>query len=124
MPDAPRRRLELTLTLGADTLDDLADALNQIATDLLIEGREEHNKASGRWSSGYSSILTVEPDMDGDRYRSEVSDWHRSGADSGRAIPPADDPDVVAWVESVQAAIDPDPQPTSGDDIARGSDDA
>ena len=78
MDTPPRRRLELSLTIGADTLEDLHDALQQFATDLLIDNREEHIRASGGWRSGYSSTLTVDPEMTGDRYRREVQEWHKS----------------------------------------------
>ena len=86
MSDAPRRRLELELTLGADTLEDLHDALQQIGTDLLIENREERITASGGWRSGYSLRLTVEPEMDGDRYRREVQE-HVQGLKNGSQPP-------------------------------------
>lgn len=36
---------------------------------------------------------------------------------AGAKQPPADDPAVQAWVESVEQIIDPNPQPTSGNDI-------
>lgn len=74
----PERRLRLDLTLHADDLHEVATSLLNIARDLEIEGREERERTSGGYRSGHTLELTVtDPDMDGDRYRAELSEWVR-----------------------------------------------
>lgn len=77
----PRRRLRLLLDLQADSLEELATALTNIGRDLLIEDREEREKDSGGWASGYHLELTCDEQMDGDTYRSRLREW----ADDRRA---------------------------------------
>ncbi len=68
----PRRRLNLTLHLGADDMRALTDALEQIAIDLSISGDETAFVTSGGTRSGFDLHLTCDESMDGDRYRTEL----------------------------------------------------
>lgn len=70
MPVPKYRRLQLALYLNADSLDELCSALQNIATDLMVEGKEERHITSGGYSSGYQLNLTVpDPEMTGEKYR-------------------------------------------------------
>ena len=81
----PRRRLRLTLDLGADSLDALCDELRAIANDLQIDGREERSRTSGAYHTGHHLDLVVtDPDMNHERYAAELAAWRerdRSSAD-------------------------------------------
>jgi hypothetical protein len=73
--EIPHRRLRLTLDLEADNLGSLTVALENIARDLAIDGRETREVTSGGYSASYHLVLTCDPDMDGDRYREVLAAW-------------------------------------------------
>lgn len=76
--EPPQRRLHLTLSLDSDNLRAVADALYDISNHLLVEGSEERNYMSAGYRSSYTLTLAVtDPEMDGDRYRAELSEWAR-----------------------------------------------
>lgn len=76
VPAPPKRRLKLTLDLDADDLDGIYDALRSIATDTILDGREEREITSGGCDSGYHLNLTVQDAaMTGDRFRTELAVW-------------------------------------------------
>ncbi len=83
MSDYPKRRLHLKLDLWADDLLSLATALQNIATDLMIEGQETTNgqAVSAGWSSSHTMRLSCDPEMTGDRYRTLLTE--RMEADRG-----------------------------------------
>lgn len=73
----PQRRNHLTIDIGADDHQALIDVLRDLlwrceAKEILIS---EGNGASGGWTSGYWYSMTVDPEMDGDRYRKELAEW-------------------------------------------------
>lgn len=73
----PRRRMQLALDLHGDDQAALARALRDLA-DRADRGEILHSEgsgASGGWDSGYSYRLTVDPDMDGDKYRDQLQRW-------------------------------------------------
>lgn len=75
-PTPPKRRLHLTLDLGADDLREAASTLWNIAEEMERDGREERRVTSGGWGSGYSLTMRVtDPEMDGDRFRDELKEW-------------------------------------------------
>jgi hypothetical protein len=71
----PTRRLHVKLDLHADGLDEVRQALEQIGLDLLMDPDETVERTSGGWASGYHLSIKCDPDMDGDRYRRELSAW-------------------------------------------------
>lgn len=73
--EPPHRRLQLKLSMGADTLDDLCAALYQLTDFLAIEDDETREVTSGGYTSGHHFTLTCDPDMDGDRFRAELAEW-------------------------------------------------
>lgn len=74
-PRPPHRRLMLRLRMEADTLDALYDGLTALAHDLLLDGREDRETTSGGVSSGYHLQLSVNPEMDHDRYVEVLTAW-------------------------------------------------
>lgn len=76
MSEVPKRRLRLTLDLGADDLDELGSALHTLANDLEADGVEERDVTSGGYGSGYHLLLTVtDPAMDAERFQRDLKDW-------------------------------------------------
>lgn len=69
----PKRRYRLTLDLHADTWDDLADALHNIATQVLIE--HHRDVTSGGYSSGYRLSVIEDPTMSHDAYIAALDAW-------------------------------------------------
>ena len=69
MSDLPRRRLVLNLSLQADDLAELGQALRTLGNDLEWENLEEREITSGGYSSGFHLTLTCDQEMTGDRYR-------------------------------------------------------
>lgn len=87
----PKRRLHLTLDLGADDLTELTSALHLLANDLEYEGVEERTTTSGGSGSGYHLTLTCDRLMTATKYRHDLAVWaeHRrlassEGVDGGR----------------------------------------
>lgn len=79
MRQPPRQRhLKLELSIGADDRDALARQLRDMAERIECEpGFLSANGpgASGGSDHGYSYRLTIDPDMDGERYRRELEQW-------------------------------------------------
>ena len=70
----PRRAYELTLTLGADTYEELVRALEGLALDLALYPSDAAHRpmASGSPSAGYSATVTHDPEWTHERYHAEV----------------------------------------------------
>lgn len=71
----PRRRIVLELKLGADSIDELALALECFAQVIGTEWREDAippNGCSGGSSSGFSYTTSFDPAMTHDRYVQEL----------------------------------------------------
>jgi hypothetical protein len=71
----PKRRLQLVLTLGADTLEDLASELRLIGETLFIDGRESREIACGGPSSGYRLTLDCDASMTAAQFREDLHRW-------------------------------------------------
>lgn len=77
--EPPRHRHEMTLHLGANTLDDLCNELRIIAHGLEIEGRDEAREITS--SGGWHLVIEHDPTMTPERYAAELRAW----ADARRA---------------------------------------
>jgi len=66
----PRRAVRLTLQLDADTIRDLAHALEQIA--MRVERDEMTTGCSGGYTSGYSYELLQDPEQTHDGYFAQL----------------------------------------------------
>lgn len=79
------RRYRVSLTLDADSPDEIERVLGQLVTDLYID-RERllsgsglvMDVTSGGYESGYSLRVQFDPTMDGERYRRELDEWSKS----------------------------------------------
>lgn len=84
--EPPKRRLHLTLDLGADDLDEVYHALRSIADDLDREQREQRDWTSGGSGSGWHLTLEVtDPAMNAERFYEALKAWsdaRREAADA------------------------------------------
>lgn len=67
----PHRRLRLQLDLEADSLDDLTNRLYDILTRLITDKSETTRRISG----AYTLDLTCDPEMNAERFASELEAW-------------------------------------------------
>lgn len=81
----PRRRLQLSLTLGADTLADLATELRLIGETLFVDGRENREVACGGPNSGYQLSLSCDAEMTAAQFREDLEAWRRQQVEGGGA---------------------------------------
>jgi hypothetical protein len=72
MSDLPKRRHELTLTIGADTFDDLVMALEHVTRELDDTG---NNSVTGGPSWGGHWEHLVRPEQTHDRYFEQIEAW-------------------------------------------------
>lgn len=75
---APCRAVRLTLQLDADTMMDLATALEQIA--MRVERGEMTTGCSGGYTSGYSYELLQDPEQTHDGYFAKLRNHLRTKA--------------------------------------------
>lgn len=73
MSDAPKRKYQLTLTLGGDDIQDIVHGLEQISFDLMREANDDieavgYHSISGGYSSGWIVDVSVDPAMNHDEY--------------------------------------------------------
>lgn len=68
----PRRRVMMTLKLGADSRDDMIRALEQMAFEMR-QGYLLGETTSGGYSSGYSLKVTEDSTITHDSYMEEIS---------------------------------------------------
>lgn len=73
----PHRRLRLKLDLEADTLRDLAMAIQNIGWTLEHDkhASETRTITSGGVTSGHHLELTCDPSMTGERYQQLLTEW-------------------------------------------------
>ena len=71
----PRRAYELQLTLGADSRDDLCDALRSIADRIDREQRDAAEITGGSPRVGFHLTITYDPTMTSERFHEELQDW-------------------------------------------------
>lgn len=67
----PKRAFVLTMTIGADTRQDLSEALNSIAFEIAAEKVTESVTGSYSWGGNYK--LEVDESMTHDRYMEELN---------------------------------------------------
>jgi hypothetical protein len=70
--EIPHRRLKLHLELEADDLNALCQSLQNIATDLHIEGREVRQTTSGGVRSGFNLWLTCDEEQTAERFAEQL----------------------------------------------------
>lgn len=89
--DKPKRRLELTLKLGADSWPDIVRTLEQIAFQL--DGYPENgwHSASGSPSEGYILDIEVHPDVTHDSYFEAIERYKVDRLTSVAPISASDD---------------------------------
>lgn len=80
MSEAPKRAFCLTASVQADTRDDLADALRQMAYQ--IEREQLTVGISGGPRSGAIYELLTNPDQTHEKYFREVQDYLKSRTDT------------------------------------------
>lgn len=89
--DTPKRRIELTIRISADSESDVEYALREIRTNAALH---HDNAVTPCVSAGYSASWTIEradrPEQTGDNYRREVAAYVESlrgakGDDATRA---------------------------------------
>ena len=77
--DKPRRKYEMTLTMGADDLPSLRGMLNTLIYDLArwedsdFEQVNPYNAVSGGYSGNHSMTLHIQSDMDHDKYMDQLN---------------------------------------------------
>ncbi len=76
MSEPPRHRHEMTLELGANTLDDLTFELRDIADRLEREQQDGPREiTSGSSTAGYHLRIDHDPTMTPERFRDELAAW-------------------------------------------------
>lgn len=73
--DVPVRRYSMTLNLGADSMEDLIRALDQLAFDFARhkELQQNYHMVSGGPDYGYSLDIAFDPEMTHERYVEAVN---------------------------------------------------
>lgn len=74
----PKRRIQFTLTIGADDLRSLSGALYNLALDVEEHGERDGSRMSGGYASGHHWTMRVDSSMDHDRYASELEAWREA----------------------------------------------
>ena len=94
MSEPPVPRLHMNLSIGADSVDDLAEKLEALALEVSMRDEGEWNVSSSR---GWSFYTVFNPDMTAERYRTELDAWwkerkarRRQKADGMADIQPSD----------------------------------
>ena len=70
----PKRQIQLTIDLGADSWDIAADTLQSIVDRIKIEGPIKESISSG-YDSGYVVIGSESPNQTGEKYRLENREY-------------------------------------------------
>jgi hypothetical protein len=81
MGEAPRRAFHLTLILGADSREELARALEQMAFQ--VEAAKLTVGVSGGPSTGAIYELLTNPEQTHERYFQEVAEYLRNKKEAG-----------------------------------------
>lgn len=78
-PPLPRRRLEATVTVGADSLADLAVHLMALATEVLCEHGVPESVDRFTLTDGATGrcVVSVDPDVTADSYQEALREWAR-----------------------------------------------
>lgn len=73
--DQPKRRLVLKLELGADSMQELHQALSGIAFDLSQESDRAYHSVSGSPSAGYVLDIEFNPEQTHESYHMQVQGY-------------------------------------------------
>lgn len=80
--ELPKRRFALSLELGADTFEELVNALENFAYHTAVnlptvatDNPHGWNGASGGPASGYSYALRIDESIDHDKYMEAIEAW-------------------------------------------------
>src|SRR5581483_7940282 len=72
-PPPPKRRYELTLTLGADDLKEIDHGLNEIARQIIYE--HSRNSTSGGCGVGWHFEIVEHPEMTHEHYVTALHEY-------------------------------------------------
>lgn len=77
---APRRRVEATITVAADSPGDLADWLLDLRLELLygVGGPESMDRYTFREGAAGHVVVDVDETIDADSYRDALVEWART----------------------------------------------
>lgn len=73
--EKPKRRIQLNIDIGADSIDAAIHDLKQIIFEMTVRGEDNMNTVSGGYSSGNTVRLIVNPDVDHDSYVEELNKY-------------------------------------------------
>ncbi len=76
----PHRRIEMRVTISADTFKDAVQEIGRLA-DHVAEHGEECSLCSGGYSCGSTVTITVDPEMTHERYAEELKTWLNENKD-------------------------------------------
>lgn len=74
-PQRPHRRYQMTMSIGADSMEELRRSLEQWCFEMERYGEiqeRSYGGASGSPSAGYSYDIRFDPDMTPERYHEEL----------------------------------------------------
>lgn len=75
----PARTYEMTIRIGADSMEDLARAFDRLSRKAEL-GEFGPDGCSGGWSYDWSYRLVHDPQMTGDLYREQIIKWQPKDA--------------------------------------------
>lgn len=93
--NTPRRRYDMHLHLGADSMEDLCAALRDLATQLLMyrkDLKEDYHMVSGGPHDGYSVDILFDPDMSHEKYHDAINEWIKERDEKSKGEPPSPTP--------------------------------
>jgi len=76
--EQPERRWQITIQIGADSIEDIAHQLKEIGFQLAAYHKDADSgwsSVSGGWSSGHSYEVKFNPEMTGDLYRKLIQEY-------------------------------------------------
>lgn len=74
--EQPKRRINISIEIGADSWDDVQDVLRELYRR--IDDGPILAIASGGWSAGYSCVSSENKGQTGDSYRKQIQDYRKS----------------------------------------------
>jgi hypothetical protein len=73
-PRPPKARLEFTLSVSADSVDDLAEKLCDPSNEIALRDEGDWDVSSSR---GWTYRTAFDPTMTAERYMDDLIAWHR-----------------------------------------------
>lgn len=77
-PPMPKRRIQFTLTVGADDLRSLSNALYNLAVEVEEKGERDGHCTSGGVHSGHHWTMTVDPKQTHEGYVGQLEAWREA----------------------------------------------